>query len=79
MHSAIWHKSPENIKRQERIYLEVNVQDIDDPSTTIELIGIRKSEWILPENKDNFFKNSRTQKIKILYEEIDRQKMNLKA
>jgi len=70
MHSATWHKSPENTSREERVLLEVHIQHIDEPSTSIEICGIRKSNWRISSDC-KIFKNSRMQKIKTLYQEID--------
>lgn len=70
MHSSIWHKSPENLSRKDRVYLEVHLQSIDEPSTRIELCGVRKSGWVLTMVEDEIFNNSRTQRLRKLYKEI---------
>jgi len=79
MHSAIWHKSPENLSKKDRIYLEIHIQNIDEPTTSIEICGSRVSSWRMTLNEDEIFKNSRVKKIKTLYKEIDDLKMKLES
>ena len=71
MHSATWHKSPESKNKKDRVYLEIHIQNIEDPSTTIEILGSRKSNWRLNISNDEIFSNSRVQKIKKMYLEIE--------
>jgi len=71
MHSAIWHESPENVEHSERIYLEIKIRDANDPSTKNIICGERTSEWSLPLSPDEIFKNSRTQRLKNLYNQIE--------
>lgn len=66
MHSAVWHSSPENTARTERVYMEIKFQDANDPSTLKILCGERTSKWRLYLTNDEIFSNSRTQRIKNL-------------
>jgi len=77
MHSAIWHKSSENLSKKDRIYLEIHIQNIDEPTTSIEICGSRRSNWRMTLNEGEIFKNSRVKKIQSLYKEIDDLKMKL--
>lgn len=76
MHSATWHQSPENVSLSERVYLEVHIQHIDEPTTKIPVCGTRKSKWMLHLSEDEILKNSRTQRIRKLYKEIEDLKVN---
>ena len=71
MHSATWHKSSESKNKKDRVYLEIHIQNIEDPSTVIEILGRRKSNWKLNTLNNEIFSNSRTQKIKKMYKEIE--------
>lgn len=71
MHSATWHESPVNSALTDRVYLEVHIQDINEPTTKIEVCGKRHSQWKIPLGPDEIFNNSRTQRIKALYGEIE--------
>jgi ectoine hydroxylase-related dioxygenase (phytanoyl-CoA dioxygenase family) len=71
MHSAVWHKSPQNSTGTERIYLEVHLQHIDEPSTQFEVCGSKTSPWSLKLSPNELFKNSRTQRLQGLYKELN--------
>jgi hypothetical protein len=71
MNSALWHESKENIDGTERVYLEIKLSDIDDPTAKIELCGKRKSQWRLPDDMSSIFVNSRIQRIMKLMEKCD--------
>jgi len=71
MHSCTWHHSPVNATREERVYLEVHLQNIDEPSTVMEVCGTRTSPWRLTLKGDDLFVNSRVQRLKALYKERD--------
>ena len=71
MHSATWHESPANKTLADRVYLEVHIQDINEPSTKIHLCGQRDSEWSMQLTPDEVFVSSRAQRIKKLYQEIE--------
>ncbi|RUP30584.1 MAG: hypothetical protein EKK45_08605 [Curvibacter sp.] len=71
MHSCTWHSSPVNITHDDRVYLEVHLQNIDDPSTVMEVCGTRTSPWRLTLKGDDLFVNSRVQRLKSLYSERD--------
>jgi hypothetical protein len=71
MHSAAWHESPENIELTDRVYLEVHIQDVNDPSTKNVICGERTSEWTNFLTIDEIFVNSRTQRLKSLYQQVE--------
>ena len=68
MHSAAWHESPANTDLTDRVYLEVQIQDANDPSTKNVICGERTSEWSNLLTGDEIFSNSRTQRLKDLYQ-----------
>ncbi len=76
MHSSTWHKSNENLSRTNRTYLEVHLQNINEPSTIYNIAGVRKSEWLLNMTHDEIFANSRTQRIRSLQSELEKIKKN---
>jgi len=47
MHSALWHFSPQNISGKTRLYLEIHIQNLEDPTTRIKICGSRKSAWVM--------------------------------
>jgi hypothetical protein len=71
MHSAVWHRSPESLSGADRVYLEVHVQPIDEPTTTIEICGERTSKWALRLKPEEIFVSSRTQRLRSLYQKIE--------
>jgi hypothetical protein len=72
MHSAIWHESPANIDLTERVYLEIKIRDANDSSTINVICGQRTSEWANTLTINELFKNSRTQRLKDLYQQIEK-------
>jgi hypothetical protein len=70
MHSSIWHESAQSKNLKERVYLEVHIQHIDEPTTRWEISGKRSSGWILNASADQIFKDSRTQRIRRLAAEL---------
>jgi len=60
----------------DRIYIEVNVQHLDEPTATIPLCGTRRTKWLLNLTPDEILQNSRTQRIRRLYREIELLQMN---
>lgn len=63
MHSALWHESKENFTKNNRIYLEIHIQNIDEPTTKYNILGI-KNKTIEPFfEKNNIFSNSRVDRI----------------
>lgn len=63
MHSALWHESRENFIKNNRIYLEIHIQNIDEPTTKYNILGI-KNKTIEPFfKKNNIFSNSRVSRI----------------
>ncbi len=77
MHSATWHESPENRSLADRVYLEVHLQHINEPTTKINVCGTRDSEWRMQLTPDDLFTSSRAKRIKILYQEIEALKASL--
>ena len=71
MHSAIWHQSFASISGEDRVYLEVHIQSIDEPTTNVEICGERRSPWRLHLKEDAIFIDSRTQRLRKLYKEIE--------
>ena len=63
MHSSLWHESNENFAKTDRIYFEVHIQDINEPSTNFKIIGKAKEKIKIPFRKDEIFSNSRVQRI----------------
>jgi hypothetical protein len=63
MHSSLWHESDENFEKKDRIYLEVHIQDANDPSTKFMITGQRKKTTGIPFDINKIFSNSRTQRI----------------
>jgi hypothetical protein len=70
MHSSIWHESAQSKNLKERVYLEVHIQPIDEPTTRWEISGKRSSGWILNASAEQIFKDSRTQRIRRLAAEL---------
>jgi hypothetical protein len=70
MHMGTWHGSADNASKTERVYLEITVQDADDPSTLTVLCGQRTSPWQLDLGTDDLFTGSRQQRIRQLYQTI---------
>ena len=63
MHSGLWHESYDNFSKKDRIYLEIHIQDANDPNTIFTLIGKKKNNFSIPFDKNKIFSNSRTQRI----------------
>lgn len=76
MHSCLWHESDKNFSKKNRIYLEVHIQNSNDPSTKFVILGKKKS-LAIPFDKKRIFSNSRTQRIKILKKELKKLKQKL--
>lgn len=70
MHSALWHSSGANLSGEERVYLDVHIQDANEPSSSQTLTGASDGQWILNLSHDEIFSNSRSQKLKALYQKI---------
>lgn len=71
MHSALWHSSGPNVTGTERIYLDIIIQDANEPSTKEVIIGAKESSWSLHLTNEEIFKNSRSQKLKALYKKVN--------
>ena len=63
MHSALWHESDKNFIRSNRIYLEIHIQDIDEPNTKYNILGTRNRILKPLFKKYNIFSNSRVSRI----------------
>lgn len=63
MHSALWHESDKNIIKTNRIYLEIHIQSIDEPSTKYDILGVRNKIFKPLFQKNNIFSNSRVSRI----------------
>lgn len=72
MHSSLWHESKKNFSKMNRIYLEVHIQNLEEPSTKYKIIGKRKKNMTIPFKKEKIFSNSRVQRIIKLKNEVDR-------
>ncbi len=70
MHSSTWHESPQSKNLKDRVYLEVHIQPLDEPTTRWEICGKRTSNWVLHANEDQIFKDSRTQRIRRMAAEL---------
>jgi hypothetical protein len=67
MNSAIWHKSEKNLDETPRIYLEIKIQDANDPTSDYIACGKRHSEFSNLLGVDEIFKSSRVTKLKKFY------------
>lgn len=72
MHSSLWHESYINYSKIDRIYLEVHIQDANEPSTRFLILGNKKNKIEIPFDKDKIFSNSRTQRIIRLKKKIEK-------
>ena len=55
MHSALWHESDKNFTKSNRIYLEIHIQNIDEPFTKYNIIGTRRKNIKPLFKKDKIF------------------------
>ncbi|HEU5046512.1 MAG TPA: phytanoyl-CoA dioxygenase family protein [Rickettsiales bacterium] len=67
MNSATWHMSNPNEDKTDRVYLEMNIQHADDPTSHKIVSGHSKSEWKNPLTAEEIFLNSRVQRLKAFY------------
>ena len=63
MHSSLWHESHKNYEKIDRIYLEVHIQDANEPSTIFVISGKKNNKIDIPFDKNKIFSNSRSQRI----------------
>jgi mRNA-degrading endonuclease RelE of RelBE toxin-antitoxin system len=63
MHSALWHESDKNFTKSNRIYLEIHIQNIDEPTTKYNILGSRNKILKPLFQKNNIFSNSRVSRI----------------
>lgn len=71
MHSAVWHESPENKNLTDRVYFDIYIQNANETTTKSVICGERTSEWSNSLAIDEIFVNSRTQRLKNLYQQVD--------
>ena len=78
MHSALWHKSEKPKVNKQRIILEVCIHSADDPWLGSGKIvkGQRTNQWTISGDKEKIFSNSRSQKLRDLYEQLKESKEN---
>lgn len=76
MHSSLWHESDENFEKKDRIYLEVHIQNANDPSTKFMIVGKRKNTVGIPFDKNKIFSNSRVQRIVALKNKLKKIETN---
>lgn len=70
MHSSLWHESNQNFEKSDRIYLEVHIQDINEPSTKYSILGKKNNHIKIPFDPAKIFSNSRAQRIVLLKDKI---------
>ena len=70
MHSALWHESGVNKRKTDRIYLEIHIQNSEEPTTRYNILGKRKKILNLNLNYKKIFSNSRKQRIKNFQKQI---------
>ncbi|MBD1152584.1 phytanoyl-CoA dioxygenase family protein [Pelagibacterales bacterium SAG-MED22] len=71
MHSSLWHESGKNFNMKDRVYLEIHIQDANEPSTKFVIIGKNKNKNKFPFDtgstgrsiNSNIFSNSRVQRV----------------
>jgi hypothetical protein len=71
MHSAVWHESPANNDLTDRVYIDIHIQDANETSSKNIICGERTSEWSNQLSGDEIFINSRTQRLKSLYQQVN--------
>lgn len=77
MHSAIWHKSPENLSGSPRVYLEVHLQSADEPTTKKVLCGKRRSAYKFELLENEIFSSSRKIKLQSLFSQVEQLKRSV--
>jgi hypothetical protein len=71
MHSALWHESPVNSDLTDRVYIDIHIQDANEPTTKNIICGERTSGWSNLLSADEIFVNSRTQRLNQLYQQVN--------
>ena len=59
----MWHESNKNFIKSNRIYLEIHIQNIDEPTTKYNISGTRNKILKPLSQKNNIFSNSRVSRI----------------
>lgn len=62
MHSAVWHGSPRNETKIQRILFDIQIQHLSDPSSLITLCAEPLSPWRLRLANEDVFSTSRVQR-----------------
>ena len=75
MHAGAWHFSTPNLSGAHRVYLEVNIRSADDPAAKRFFLSPDERDWILNIGVTDLFVGSREQRIKALYEEVNKLKL----
>lgn len=75
MNSLLWHKSGKNNTADERVYYDIHINSADDTASKMVVLGQRNEKWQFDYSQDVIFSNSRLQRIKKLYEEINSLKL----
>ena len=71
MDSAMWHRSGPNETQAERVYYDIHINHADDTATKYTICGSRESAWAISYEQEFLFENSRTQRLRALYKQIE--------
>ena len=71
MDSALWHRSGPNETQAERVYYDIHINHADDTATKYTICGSRENAWAISYDQDFLFENSRTQRLRALYKQIE--------
>lgn len=71
MDSALWHRSGANVTQAERVYYDIHINHADDTATKYTICGSRENAWAISYDQDFLFENSRTQRLRALYRQIE--------
>ncbi len=71
MDSALWHRSGPNETQAERVYYDLHINPADDCATQQTLCGTRDTAWAISYDPDFLFESSRTQRLRMLYQQIE--------
>jgi hypothetical protein len=71
MDSCLWHGSGPNVTGAERVYYDLHINPANDTATRHVVCGSGHSDWALSYDHDFLFDNSRTQRLRALYREVE--------
>ncbi|MFT7774899.1 phytanoyl-CoA dioxygenase family protein [Roseateles sp.] len=72
MDSALWHRSGPNETQAERVYYDLHINHADDPASQYPICGGREvNDWSISYDPDFLFENSRTQRLRALYKQLE--------